>query len=367
MKIAHLNTEKTFRGGERQVIFLMEGLVANNIDNYLICNTDAKIKERAINFMDANKIFEVSMNGEFDLIAVLKIRKFLKQNQIDIVHCHTSHAHTLGYFAAMGLDTKVLISRRVDFSIHRSGIRFLSSVKYNKMCDRIISISDTIKEILINDGVKSEKIIPVHSGVEPFPIIEYEKYKPLMEQFKIPENVVKIVNVAALEHHKGQHYLLNAFAEVLKKEKNIVLIIVGDGKLRDKLKMLAKELRIDKNVIFTGFRNDVPMFVNMADIFVMASLDEGLCTSILDALTLNKVVVATNAGGIPEIIKDEKTGILVEKGNVNALAQGLIKAVKNLEFYKDKFKNGKQFIMDNFSVEKMVEGNIKVYKEMLNK
>ena len=98
----------------------------------------------------------------------------------------------------------------------------------------------------------------------------------------------------------------------------------------------------------------------------MTSVEEGLCTSILDALTLNKVVVATDAGGIPEIIKDEETGILVKKCNVDSIACGINRAIENIEYYKDKFSKGKEFVKKFFSVESMVKGNLEIYKKILN-
>ncbi len=365
MKIAHLNTERTFRGGERQVYFLIEGLKNKGVESHLICNKNSRIKEKVSAALPSIPIYEVEMKGEFYPPAIFFIRNYLKKNKIDILHCHTSHAHTIGYFATAGLKTKLLVSRRVDFSIHRKGIKYLSLIKYNKMCDKIISISKTIKNILIEDGVNPEKIIPVYSGVVPMEFMDYNSCKYIFNEFNINENYIKIVNVAALEEHKGQEYLLKAYANVVKYFKNTQLIIVGDGKLRDKLKNLSKELNIDKNVVFTGFRNDVPSFLNIADIFVMASLDEGLCTSILDALTLNKVVVATDAGGIPEIIKENETGFLAVKGDVDSLSEKLIMVLKSLDKYKKKFSKGREYILKNFSVENMVNGNYEVYIEML--
>ncbi len=365
MRVAHLNTEKTFRGGERQVVFLIKGLTEKNVTSYLICNKDSKIKGVVSNFLNPENIFEVKMNGEYDIFAILKIREFLKINRVNIVHCHTSHAHTLGYFASIGLNTKVLVSRRVDFSIYRKGIRFLSLAKYNLFCDKIISISQTIKEILIKDKVIPNKITTVHSGVEILPTLSSEDYADIIDEFKINMNYLKIVNVAALEEHKGQSYLIEAFAKVLSVYPQTLLIIVGDGKLSSSLKNIAKNLKIDNKIIFTGFRKDVIKFLNIADIFTISSLDEGLCTSILDAVSLNKVVVATNAGGIPEIIKNRETGILVEKGNVDSLADGLIYAIRNFKHYKKKFSSGSKFISRNFSVENMVNGNFLVYKQLL--
>ena len=140
MKIAHINTEKTFRGGERQTFFLIKGLVDKGIENFLICNKNSSLKEKVENILPKQNILEIPIKGEFDIFSIIKIRKFLKQNKVDIVHCHTSHAHLIGFFSSYNLPIKIVVSRRVDFSIYKKGIKFLSKIKYNYMCNKIISI-----------------------------------------------------------------------------------------------------------------------------------------------------------------------------------------------------------------------------------
>ena len=362
--VAHLNTEKTFRGGEQQTLYLIKGLLKKGLTTYLICNKGSLLKEKASNYLLPENILEVKMKGEFDIIAILKIRNFLKKKNIDLLHCHTSHAHTLGFLSAIGLPVKVIVSRRVDFSIKKGTLNFLNKIKYNFLCDKIVSISEKIKEILINDGINSKKIITIHSGVD------LNKHKiternNLFREFNIPENAIICLNVAALVPHKGHKYLLESFAQVVKKYNNVILFIVGDGKLKKELLELRDRLNLKNAVIFTGYRTDVANFYSIADIFIMTSVEEGLCTSILDALCYNKVVIATDAGGIPEIIKNGETGILVEKENIASITAGIIDAIENMEQYKKKFANVNKFVEKNFSVEKMVEGNLKLYRELL--
>ena len=364
MNILHINSEKTFRGGEQQMLYLIDGLRKRGVDNFAILNQEAVVKEELLNILSENKIYEIPMKGEYDFKAVLKIRKIIFENDIDIVHCHTSHAHTLGYLAAFGHFAKVVVSRRVDFSIYRKGIRFLSKFKYNHMCDKIIAVSSKIREVLIKDGIKSNKINVIMDGIdtEKFKDVEYAY---LYNEFNIPENCKILVNVAALVPHKGQEFLIRAMKNVLKKHPETLLFIVGEGKLKDNLIKLTKELNISENIIFTGFRKDVGAFLNIADIFIITSVEEGLCTSILDALALDKIVVATDAGGIPEVIRDEETGILVKKGDIDSISRGIIKVIDNLEKYKEKFSKISNYVNTAFSYYKMVIEHLGLYIDLL--
>ncbi len=366
MKVAHLNTEKTFRGGEQQALYLMKGLVEKGIENFLICNKGALIREKAEKFLKKENILELRINGEFDFPAIFKIRNFFKKNNIDIVHCHTSHAHTAGFLSSLFLKTKTVVSRRVDFSIYKGKIKFPNKIKYSFMCDKIIAISEKIREVLLNDGISPELVSTVYSGVDVDRLKPVENTYDLRDSFKIPENAVVLLNVAALVPHKGQEFLIKSFAKVCAKYPKAFLIIAGDGKLKENPTTLRDSFRLKEKIIFAGFRTDIDKLLSLADIFVMTSVEEGLCTSILDALTLNKVVVATDAGGIPEIIKDEETGILVKKCNVDSIACGINRAIENIEYYKDKFSKGKEFVKKFFSVESMVKGNLEIYKKILN-
>ncbi len=364
LKVAHLNSERTFRGGEQQTLYLMKGLEEKGIDNYLICNKNSLIKEKASKFLKDKKILEISMKGGFDIFAILKIRKFIKENGIDIIHCHTSHAHTTGFLSAWGLNIKTVVSRRVDFSIYKGKIKFPNRIKYNFMCDKIVAISEKIKDVLIADGIDEAKIAKVYSGVDSDKI-KYAETDDFKKEFNISGNNKIIVNIAALVPHKGQEILIRSFEKVLYECPDTLLLIVGDGELREKLIKLRNSLGLENKIIFTGYRTDIDKMFSLADIFVMSSIEEGLCTSILDALSVNKVVVATDAGGIPEIIRNGETGILVKKCSVESLAYGIIDAIKNFEKYKKKFQNGKDFVKSNFSVEKMVQGNLEVYRELI--
>ena len=361
MKILHINTEKTWRGGEQQTFYLLKGLKQAKICSHLICQPDSPMAKRSA--AAGYKIFTVPMHGEADLPAILKIRKLIKKNRYNIIHSHTSHAHTLAFFASLGIDNKLLVSRRVDFSIFRHSFLKLSGIKYRFMADYYVAISHKIKEVLVSDGIDNNRIFVAHSGID---MDRFNKIDSahLKSEFNIMKNEKIVINVAHLAEHKGQKYLIKAIPAVLDKIPDVRFFIIGGGKLINKLKTLADSLKLNNRLIFTGFREDVGAFYKLADLFVMSSIEEGLGTSVLDALAIDKPVVATSAGGIPEIIKDGVTGRLVSPGDAKALADGIIKMFLDPEKADKMAENGGNLVTQNFSINAMVSKNIEIYRHI---
>jgi len=362
MKILHINTEKTWRGGEQQTFNLLKGLKRKNISSHLLCQPGSPMAEKAEEI--GIKTFPISMHGEVDPLACFRIRTLINRFRYDILHCHTSHAHTLAFFSSLGTSVYRLVTRRVDFSIFRHSFMKLSGIKYRYMADFYIAISNKIKDVLINDGIPAGRIFVAHSGVNPNRFDNATKDN-LIAEFNIKRDQQVVINVAHLAGHKGQQYLVKAIPIVLAKIPTARFFIVGGGELMDKLKTLAASLGLKKELIFTGFRRDVGSFYQIADLFVMSSVQEGLGTAVLDAMALGKPVVATKSGGIPEIVHDGKTGRLVAPANPVALAAGIIELLTHTGRAKQMASQGRAKIREKFSVGAMVDKNIEIYQQIL--
>ena len=175
-----------------------------------------------------------------------------------------------------------------------------------------------------------------------------------------------VINVAHLAGHKGQKYLIRAIPHVLATIPKVRFFIIGQGELMSELQALSGSLGIGHALTFTGFRNDVGAFYKLADLFVMSSVQEGLGTAMLDALSLGKPVVAANSGGIPEIIKDGQTGRLVEVGDSRALAKGIIEMLTQTDQAQAMAQRGQAVVKANFTIEAMAENNLAVYHQLLS-
>jgi glycosyltransferase involved in cell wall biosynthesis len=362
MKILHLNTEKTWRGGEQQTLYLLRLLKDRGIFCHLVCQAGSPLAARAAGA--GIEVFPLVMRGELDLAAGFRIRKLVTRFKYDIVHSHTSHAHLLAFWASIGTGITRLVTRRVDFSIYRHSFLKLSGIKYRYLADYYIAISHKIKNVMINDGIPDRRIFVVHSGIDPhrFGRVTGDH---LRAEFDIKDRQKVVINVAHLAEHKGQKYLVRAIPHVLNKLPGTRFFIIGQGELLDALKETASELGIKKELFFTGFREDVAGFYRIADLYVMSSIQEGLGTAVLDALALAIPVVATRAGGLPEIIHDGLTGRLVAPADPEALAQGIVDMLTRTEAAKAMAAEGRDMVQNRFSIEAMVGNNIEVYKRLL--
>ena len=362
MKILHINTERTWRGGEQQTLNLLVGLNERRIACHLVCQAGSPMEAKAAGA--GVDVFPITMRGEIDPAAGFRIRKLIHKFNYNILHSHTSHAHSLAFLASIGSGVTRLVTRRVDFSIFRHSFLKLSGIKYRFMADYYIAISHKIKEVLVRDGIPDKRIFVVYSGIDPHRFRQATG-DHLLSEFDIKANQKVVINVAHLAGHKGQIYLVRAIPHVLAKLPGTRFFIVGEGELMDALEKTASELGLKKELIFTGFREDVADFYKIADLFVMSSVQEGLGTAVLDALALAKPVVATDTGGLSEIIHDGKTGRLVAPADPEALADGIVDMLTRVDAAKAMANEGRAMVQNCFSIEAMVDHNIEVYKKVL--
>ncbi len=157
-----------------------------------------------------------------------------------------------------------------------------------------------------------------------------------------------------MEEHKGIKYLIESASLLLQSRNDISFLLVGEGALKEELKILCADLKIEKNVIFAGERSDIPEILSLTDIFVLPSLREGLPLTILEAMACGKPVIATNVGGIPEIVKDGITGILVSPEDSGALYSAMNELLDDRERREKMGRNGKRVCNESFSSKTMV-------------
>ena len=373
IRILHLNPTKSWRGGEQQTLYLAQFLkTQKDVQQYVCCFPNSVLEQQCKN--EHIPVFPLRVLGEWDIFAAKQLAEFIKKHQIQIVHAHTARAHTIALlakkFAQKQSSFKLLVSRRVDFSIKKSRwawINQITSKKYfSERIDYYIAISQKVKEILIEDGIPESKIHVVYSGID----LNRFKNKPSKEKIEQLKKTIGITNelilgnVAALVDHKDHKTLLLAMS-LLKKESlpSYKLLIVGDGELKSPLTRLKDKLQLD-NVLFLGYRNDVFDLYHLFDIFVMSSKEEGLGTSLLDAMAIGLPIVATAGGGIPEIVVHQKGGLLSPPQNPEALALHLKKLIQNPELRK-RFAQFNQKHVQQFHYENTGKETLKLYKKVL--
>ena len=360
LKTLHIDGERTWRGGEQQALNLAAGLRDRGHGVVVACQPGSPMAERSR--AAGLRCAEIRMRSEVDPVAVARLARLMRRESFDIIHMHTSHAHTLGCLAArLAGGPLCVVSRRVDFDIRRG---MLSGWKYRHGVDRYIAISAAVRQVMIDGGVDAGRISVVHSGID---LARFDGVDAagLAEEFGLPASTVKIGNVAAMADHKGQRYLIEAVPLVAAEEPDTKFFIVGDGELKDDLRERAERLGVTDRIIFTGFRRDVPRLLAYFDVFVMSSHMEGLCTSVMDALAMSKPVVASRAGGIPEIVEHERNGLLVPPKDPPALAAAIVRMIRDTELRHRLSGAARGRIERHFSADAMVEGTLGAYRELM--
>lgn len=358
MNVLHIDDQPGWRGGEQQAHYLIRGLTKRGYNIYLAGRRDGA-------FLNTDHGVEVCgqvptwFRGEWDVWSAWVLARAVKTHDIHILHAHTSHAHTYACLArAFAGRGKVVVSRRVDF-IPRNNL--VSRLKY-KGPDHYIAISERVGRVLREFGIPDSRFTVVHSGIDP---TRFDVEPLPRSAIGAPEDAPVLANVAALVDHKDHATLLSAMPIVLRRLPELKLVIAGEGPLRGALEKQIRELGIESSVRLLGYRKDVPRLLRAVDAFVISSKEEGLGTSVLDAMVCGLPVIATAGGGIPEIVAHEKTGLLVPIQVPEALAEAILRVFTDDGLASVIRENGRCLVLDRFTADNMVEGNVKVYKRVL--
>jgi glycosyltransferase involved in cell wall biosynthesis len=217
--------------------------------------------------------------------------------------------------------------------------------------------------MLVADGIPPSRTVTVHEGIDVEHAAAAERVN-LHEALWLPHHAPVVGNVAALVPHKGQRYLIEAAHLVVQEVPDARFVILGEGELREQLQRQVHEHRLEKHVLLPGFRTDVLGCIKGFDLFVMSSVTEGLGTSLLDAMACGRPIVATRAGGIPEIVEDGVNGALVPPRDAASLAAAIVRALKDEGWRRRMGEAGLARVRERFTVDRMVEQTAAVYRRI---
>jgi glycosyltransferase involved in cell wall biosynthesis len=357
----HIDTAATWRGGQNQVLLTVMGLRAAGHRAMLVAHPAGELRRRAAEGLD---FVPLAPSHELDLKAGWKLSRLLNRLRPDIVHAHDPHAvSTAALAVSMSTAQPVpplVASRRVDFHLKKNSF---SQWKYRQV-RTFITASGAIARILRADGIPPGQIVTVHEGIDAERIAHIEPAS-VHAAFWLPTHAPLIGNIGALVPHKGQRHLVDAAASVLRDVPDARVVILGEGELRGSLEHQVKALHLEKHVLLPGFRDDVLALLKGFDVFVMCSETEGLGTSILDAMACGKPVVGTRTGGIPEVIEDGVTGLLVEPRDSQSLADAITTLLKDEALRTRMGAAGLARVREQFTVDRMVAGTLADYEQVL--
>lgn len=310
-QVVHVASGREWRGGQRQVWLLARELHrTGGIAQVVITGGGSELARRLR--LDGVRTREVAWRAGLDPRALAAIVSEMRRGPA-LLHAHDAHSLSLAGLAAWYFGSPLVVTRRVDFHLRRRG--------FWSRADRVIAISEAVAAVLRSDGILPQRITVVHSGID---LSEAEGAAPLGIRARIglPVDALLAVSVGALVPHKDHATLLRAAMLLEHRCPSLYWVVAGEGPLRPELERLVDTLRLRGRVHLLGQVADPLGLVADADLFVMSSREEGLGTSVLDAMARGIPVASTSAGGLPEMLADG-AGLLVPPEQPPALADAV--------------------------------------------
>ena len=384
IKIAHVITSVGYGGAGEDTLLTIEG--SNKTKYHIDLVIGQEPRKNALKRIEKNNIsviyvhpFRIRYHFIYDLILVFNLILLFKKNEYDIVHTHMTKAGILGRIAARMAGIPVVVHGIHGNSLEVSDNKLIHIIKIflenkiSKFTDAYISVSEKVSEKYLEYKIgETEKYFTVKSGIKLDQFLKVKK-EINIEEKRIRLGIKKgdfiIGNAGRLEKSKGHQFLFQTIKRILKLRKNqsIKLLIIGEGKQKDKLNEIVKELGIEKNVIFLGFKNNIAELMALMDIFVLTSLREGLPKVLVEAAAAGIPSVAFNVDGVSEIIKDGYSGFLVRPKNIEDLTDKIMRYIDDKELMMSHGKKGKEFVKDKWSIEEMIQKTEKIYKDLIKR
>ena len=358
MKVLHVEGGRNLYGGAMQALYLMEGLADRGHYNALVCPEGSDLARAAAEFAE---VHAMPMGGDLDLRLIPRIRRRIRRFRPDLVHLHGRiGADVMGGIACRLEGLPVVHSRRID----NPEPRWMVATKY-RLHDRVIAISEGIGRVLLAEGLPPSRLRVVRSAVE-VQVFERPCNRNLLAtELGIPVQARPIGVVAQLIERKGHRFLIDALPPLIAEFPALCLGLFGKGPLEQDLQRRISDAGVEGHVRFAGFREDLPYLLPCLELLAHPATMEGLGVSLLQAASAGIPIVASDTGGMPEAVRHRRNGLLVPPGDTRALAEAVATLLRDRELARNMGRAGTELMRAEFSVNRMVEGNLAIYRELL--
>ena len=363
IRVVQVLATGTNGGAQEHLWSLLSKLDRTRYEPYVIAlspgNTVRKLQRAGVS--------TIVLDEPDDAIAVGVVTAHLARLRPDVIHNHLYRAEVVGTKAAIALAASGHTRPYVVSTVHSSRVRASEDRdelrRLTPCMDHVIAVSKAIVRKIEEEGRTGARVSLIYNGVD---LERYDHQEPcctLREEYGMEPGSQIVGVVARLEAEKGHPTLLEAWPRVLRSCPGAYLLVVGEGSRREELERLAAELRIAHRVVFTGRRDDVPAVTAAVDVAVLPSYREAQGLTVLEAMALSRPVVASNVGGIPEMIEDGVSGLLVAPHDPEALAGAIVKLLTNHSFADTIARAGHDVVRERFCLERMVRDVEDVYEE----
>ena len=346
-------------GQEMRIIRELTFLPRDSFRPLLACQPGSRIGEKAD--VQGLGVEYVKIRGNFDPIAVIRFMNLYRRHSVDIVHTHSSADSWIASTAAKLSSRRPLVVRTRHLSCS-----FNNRMIYNLMADRVITVGESTRQYMIQEkGIDESRVLTIPTGVDLTKFNPEQMKENLREELGVPPEAPIFGTVAVLRMSKGHRYLLEAAKEIVQFCPGAKLLLAGAGPQEKNLRKIIQENGLGSCVIMPGFREDVARVLKTLDVFVFPSLEEALGTAVLEAMAMERPVVATRVGGIPEVVQEGKTGYLVEPANPGAIAEKVILLLQDKDLRQKMGIQGRKFVEAYYDNRLMVKRIEQLYQKLM--
>ena len=359
LTVLHVDTERGWRGGQRQVLWLAMHMRALGHRPIVVARAGEALAQRLAE--QGIQVLPVRPVTELDPFAAAALRRVIRRDGIHVVHAHAGHAVALAALAARGTPARMIVTRRVNLPLRANmGTRW----KYSR-ADRIIAVSQAVAETLKSGGWPSERVDVIPSGVDPERTVE-DLAPGTLDELGIPAGAPWVIQVGALDQSKDPLTFVRAIAAASREVPGLHAVMCGEGPLWITIEREIASLGLEGVVHLPGYRNDADALITAASVATLSSEEEGLGTVLIDALALGTPVAATAAGGIPEVVQDGVSGLLVPIGEPSLLGAAIVRLIQDGELASRLSAAGRLRAAE-FSARRTAERTIEVYRKVLSR
>ncbi len=359
MRIVHIDRQRSWTGQISRGYHVGLGLRGLGHDVAFIGHPGSKLVARARD--DGFDVLETPMRGVRTYPSIIRIGRWLAERKVEILHCHAPRDHLVSVLAAPLGGRPLVVRTKHNHTRLRSG--YFSRLLFDRAA-AVISVSEFVRESLLEDKIAGEKVVTIHDAVDVERFSPRPKDSELLAELDIAPDELVVGSVSSLHRRKGIDAILAAFARLRAALPGRKLRCVLTGKNFEQWEPLAEELGVREHVTFPGFQTDVPRYLSILDVYVLPSRKEALGTSIIEAMAMGLPVVVSRAGGIRESVTEE-VGIALEDPTPEALAEALRGLLEDPERRRSLGAAGRQRAVDLFSVDALVRRTEELYRRVL--
>jgi len=360
LKVMHVVYSFNTGGLEKLLLELVKRFDADTFISSICCLTEKGELSKELTGIGIRSFYLNKKEG-LDIFLPFKLAKLFKTERIDIVHTHDGTPNLYASIGAKIAGIKVNINTehgKIYFDTTRK--RFINKF-LSLLNDRMVCVSNKVKEDLNEMGVSNSRLIVINNGLDLGKFSFRIEIGKKRDDLGVGKDDFVIISVGRLSREKNHTMLLEAAKYFIPEIPEAKIVIIGDGPYRGELEEYAKKIRISDKVLFLGTRQDVPEVLKASDCFVLCSNFESFGLVILEAMMAEIPVIATDAGGVGEIVKNKATGVLIRKNDVMALAKSIIEIRRNYADYKSIALRAKENVIKNYDIKKTVHDYESLY------